>query len=153
MALILRGKTRCWICGQILDERDEVVAFPAFIGNRNDPMYPFSDAAVHSNCLASHPFAEDVSRRLAASKGPHAAKDCFICKRQITDPDDWYTLPTLWNVTDDVLKTVSGAQFHTSCIRTWARREEIGNRLVMLYGNEKWDWPSFKDDLMTIFGK
>jgi hypothetical protein len=50
MALIFRGKSACSICGRILMDGDEIRGFPAFIADRSDPLWKYSDSAVHASC-------------------------------------------------------------------------------------------------------
>ena len=51
MALILLGKTECSICGVILNEDDPLVATTHFIADRDDPLWRFSDSAMHKSCF------------------------------------------------------------------------------------------------------
>ena len=51
MALILLGKTECSICGVVLYEGDALVATTHFIADHNDPLWRFSDSAMHKSCF------------------------------------------------------------------------------------------------------
>ena len=51
MALIIRGKSTCAICGKILADGDELVATTHFIPNEDDPLWRFSDAGMHYACF------------------------------------------------------------------------------------------------------
>jgi hypothetical protein len=51
MALIFLGKTECAICNVVLKEGDQIVATSAFIADRDDPLWQFSDAAMHKSCF------------------------------------------------------------------------------------------------------
>jgi len=51
MALILRGKTECALCNIVIKDNDEVVATSHFITNKEDPLWRFSDAAMHKMCF------------------------------------------------------------------------------------------------------
>jgi hypothetical protein len=51
MALILLGKTECSLCGGVLKEDDDIVATTAFINDRDDPLWPFSDSGMHKACF------------------------------------------------------------------------------------------------------
>lgn len=51
MALILRGKTLCALCHKVIKEKDEVVASTHFNIDAEDPLWRFSDAALHKNCF------------------------------------------------------------------------------------------------------
>jgi hypothetical protein len=60
MAMIIRGKTICPLCGRVLAEDDEVVSFPAFLRPEHE-LGAFSDAAYHLQCFEVHPRAGEVS--------------------------------------------------------------------------------------------
>lgn len=49
MALI-DDSTTCPLCGELLGDRP-FVATPAFITSSSDPLYEFSDAAMHYDCF------------------------------------------------------------------------------------------------------
>src|SRR5215468_511251 len=51
MALISRGKTKCALCNAVIKENDEIVATSHFIADDKDPLWRFSDAAMHKNCF------------------------------------------------------------------------------------------------------
>jgi hypothetical protein len=63
MALIFCGKTKCPLCQEIITADDEVVATSAFIADRNDPLWQYSDAAFHRRCFASWEKREEFVRR------------------------------------------------------------------------------------------
>ena len=50
MALIIAGKTKCVICGKVLDPSDEVIGFPAFIPPGHE-FSGYSDSAFHPTCF------------------------------------------------------------------------------------------------------
>lgn len=58
MALVIKGRTPCGICGEPLEE--PIIGFPAFLG-RDHELSGFSDAAFHERCFISHPRAADVT--------------------------------------------------------------------------------------------
>lgn len=51
MALIIRGKSTCALCGEVLEDGDDLFATTAFIENRDHPLWRFSDAAMHHACF------------------------------------------------------------------------------------------------------
>jgi hypothetical protein len=53
MALVLIGKTKCSICEETLMEGDDLVATTHFIADRADPLWRFSDSAMHRKCFAT----------------------------------------------------------------------------------------------------
>ena len=63
MALVIAGKTQCPLCGQVIDEDDEIVMFPPFapVGHS---LARFSDAGVHAACFERSPEKSEVERLL-----------------------------------------------------------------------------------------
>lgn len=51
MALVIRGKTQCAICGKTIEQEDSIVMCPHFIADQSDPLWRFSDAAFHQFCF------------------------------------------------------------------------------------------------------
>lgn len=51
MALIFEGSTPCAICGETIKKGDRVVATSGFIADAGDPLFQFSDAAMHKGCF------------------------------------------------------------------------------------------------------
>ena len=51
MTLLLRGKTECPLCGEVIGKDDEVVGTTHFIADQKDPLWQFSDAAFHKSCF------------------------------------------------------------------------------------------------------
>lgn len=51
MAIAVRGKTGCALCGIVLLDADEIVMFPHFIRNEDHPLWRFSDSAMHQSCF------------------------------------------------------------------------------------------------------
>jgi hypothetical protein len=51
MALVLVGKSRCPICDDVIETQDQIVATTHFVADRDDPLWSFSDAAMHRECF------------------------------------------------------------------------------------------------------
>ncbi|HLG17589.1 MAG TPA: hypothetical protein VJH03_24305 [Blastocatellia bacterium] len=51
MAVIVRGKSACSVCGKVIEERDQIVATSQFIQDKADPLWPFSNTAIHKRCF------------------------------------------------------------------------------------------------------
>jgi hypothetical protein len=72
MALVIRGKSTCAVCGEVLQKEDRVVATSHFIGDSKDPLFRFSDAAFHQKCFDRWKEKEEFVRRFnsVATKSP-----------------------------------------------------------------------------------
>lgn len=51
MALFDAGFTRCALCGEILAEGEDMVGTTHFLGDREHPLYRYSDALMHRACF------------------------------------------------------------------------------------------------------
>jgi hypothetical protein len=51
MALIITGKSGCAICGKVLQKGEALVATSPFIGNKDHPLWCYSDAAMLKSCF------------------------------------------------------------------------------------------------------
>jgi hypothetical protein len=70
MALIFRGASCCPICGGVIGHDDEVVATTHFIAEGGDPMWRFSDAAMHRECFLDWELRKAFVERYNAEIGP-----------------------------------------------------------------------------------
>jgi hypothetical protein len=65
MALCLRGKTPCSICGVVLQEGDDVVLHPHVLPS-DHPLWRFSDSSMHRVCYQQwecHEYFETILRK------------------------------------------------------------------------------------------
>ena len=60
MALIISGKSTCQLCGGVLAESDDLIAFPGFLPAAHE-LFVFSDAALHRRCFERDPRAAPVN--------------------------------------------------------------------------------------------
>jgi len=59
MALLIPGKTHCFLCGTVIQQDEATVGFPAFLG-RSHLFSRYSDAVFHASCFANCPEREAV---------------------------------------------------------------------------------------------
>ena len=79
MALIFLGKTPCALCGKVLETGEDLVSTSHFIGDQKDPLYRYSDAAMHRPCFLGWPqraafvekFNAAVARQVAGNGTRH----------------------------------------------------------------------------------
>ena len=57
MALVIRGKTTCSICGQVQRDGADLVATTHFIRDDAHPLWRYSDSAMHRACFLNWPQA------------------------------------------------------------------------------------------------
>jgi len=69
MALIILGASHCPICGGVIGHDDEIVATTHFIADRADPLWRFSDAAMHKGCFLDWELRQAFVGRYNAEMG------------------------------------------------------------------------------------
>ena len=52
MALVFLGKSTCALCEGVLEDGQDIIAFPAFLPAKHR-LWRYSDAAFHAQCLAA----------------------------------------------------------------------------------------------------
>jgi hypothetical protein len=58
MALIIRGRTACAICGAVLSAGDDIFATSGGPIQPSDPLCKFQDAGMHRHCFQEWPLRE-----------------------------------------------------------------------------------------------
>ncbi|NUO75270.1 MAG: hypothetical protein HOQ32_04575 [Lysobacter sp.] len=51
MAILILGKTQCPLCSQTIEAGQVTVSSPHFIHNPSNPLWRYSDAAMHYECF------------------------------------------------------------------------------------------------------
>lgn len=122
MAIVIEGKTPCLLCWRVIEAGQEIVGFPAFVTNELDPLLLFNDAAFHEECFIKHPLAEKVLKRveeLRRRTGP-GNRFCVVCGKEITNPDDYFTMGYLVDDPHHPLYHYNYTQAHHSHLPKWA---------------------------------
>jgi hypothetical protein len=63
MALFINGMP-CRLCGKAMNQADDVIMFPAFLG-RSHPLHKYSDGVFHRSCFEAVPDKKDMELALA----------------------------------------------------------------------------------------
>lgn len=65
MALIIRGKSLCHICGLVISEDDEVQLFPPALLDPSSDAAHLNDSGVHVACFEALPEHDEAAKALA----------------------------------------------------------------------------------------
>jgi hypothetical protein len=146
MAILILGKTKCPICGAVMQDGQKTVSCPPFVGNELDPLYLFHDAAFHEECFRRHPLAETAGmllREMQAKTAPRNRR-CAVCEQPINDPDDYFSLGHLVTDKAHALFPFNYALFHRSCLPKWSQRAYVKDLLIDLQASGKWQGESLE---------
>jgi hypothetical protein len=125
VAILLRGKTRCRICSNVIEERDDVVLFPPFVLNEKNPLHELSDTACHSACVKEHPLGRIMlaaADEFLTHTGP-GKRSCVVCGNEIRDPSDYLFIGYLADPSTDKLGMFNYSHLHKSHIRDWKQAQ------------------------------
>jgi len=67
VAIFIRGKSTCPLCGQILATEDLVVAFAPFL-QPDHRLWRYSDSAMHATCFAASPDRDELEALYAEER-------------------------------------------------------------------------------------
>lgn len=137
MALITPG-TKCVLCQQVLDTRP-VVAFGHFCRNRRDPLFIFSDAAVHPACFEASPLRDQVRRRVQERKLRMGERTCEVCRSAVLG--DWYTTDHLTDDPADPLFRFNYLHFHRAHLPAWSELDRFRDLIREFQSSERYDGP------------
>ena len=143
MAIFVPGM-RCSISGYAIKSPDDAVMFPAFVSNQADPLYIFSDAVIHVEAFRKHPLSAKAQTRYEEyrQRTSPKARLCFICGKQITDPEDYIGLGHLVDDVNHPLHRFNYAHFHRSCLVGWSELPNLIHNLRDLDQSGAWRGPA-----------
>lgn len=145
MAIFISGMT-CPLCGQPMTDGAEVSGYPAFISNKRDPLYLFSDGVFHRRCLEAHPSASILEQRYEAWRTANRppARICRISGKLITDPDDYLGVGFLVESPSHELYPFNWAHFSRHELKGWVHRDELRAAVERLAQSTEWEGDSLK---------
>jgi hypothetical protein len=139
MAIIVRGKSRCAICGERLEDADEIRGFPPFIVNELDPLHLFTDAGVHEICLERHPRRNELFERLDQYHAWIERRQvCSICGGLISDPDEWFGFFRVTLQREGPCAPFEEKHYHYACLRGWNETGQLVQALREHEASSKW---------------
>jgi hypothetical protein len=69
MALVIIGESKCALCGEVLQNQQRIIGFPAFIADRGDPLYRYSDSAMHRSCFETWTHRDTMIAKYRVARG------------------------------------------------------------------------------------
>jgi len=145
MAILISGMT-CPLCGQPMTDGFDLSGYPAFISNKRDPLYQFSDAILHRRCLEAHPLASALAQRYEAWRSANRpqARICRITGQPITNPDDYVGVGFLVESPTHELYSFNWAHFSRHALKGWIHRDELRAAVERLALSVAWEGEDLK---------
>ncbi len=83
MAIIIRGKTVCKLCGNVIQEDQNVLSYPEFTYSDIDPLAVFSGGVFHQDCVIQHELKEKLFERFKKIEEGYFSKICVISNEKL----------------------------------------------------------------------
>ena len=127
MAMLIGGRTTCFICKQPITDPNGAGGFPPFVENELDPLFIFNDSVFHHHCLERHPLGRQALSRFREfeAANPPGDRVCTVCGQLITDPDEFFSLGRLVGDAAHPLHRHNYARIHKSCLVRWEPLDEV----------------------------
>jgi len=140
MAMLIRGKSICQLCGKAIEASDRACAFPHFIMNEIDPCFIFSDGAFHESCVLQNrdgPAAIRHAEEFFLKTGP-GKRTCAVCNNEIKDHKDYLLIGFLSDDYNNPLRLFNYTHLHKSCIPRWANKDKFVQSAQASLTSGKW---------------
>jgi len=117
--------------------------FSPFVADSSDPLFVFSDAAVHNVCFARHPLSEQASRWHDEAVHHRKASDriCCACRKLVLDPDDYFGTGLLSRDVANPLYEFNFVHVHRSHAGKWKRFDQFRRRMEEAQASGAWRGP------------
>jgi hypothetical protein len=150
MGLLIRGKTRCSLCEQVITDGEEVVSFGPFVSNGRDPLLKYSDQSFHADDLWRQPDAEKAMARWneVRSRSVPEARRCAVCRMPIANPDEYFAIGFLSERMPAA--EFNYTQLHRAHIGSWTRLDEAVQAIRGLKSSSEWAGPGLDRILETL---
>lgn len=140
MALILVGKSECFLCNKVITGDTPYGGFPHFVPNRNDELFPFSDSPVHIDCVEAAPNGMKASYyadEFVKFTRPENRK-CVVTGELITRHEDHIIIGYLTSDETLPLHQFNFTHIHRNNLAQWEDRLKLLSLLLAL--KESYNW-------------
>lgn len=138
MAIFLSG-IKCEICKKNILQKDEKIMFPSFVLNEKDPIYFFNDSTFHRKCFFNYRMSgqamlmyDELKRRTKKTK------ECCICKKEITDPENYIFFGCFSSNYDQELSKYNFTMYHKTCFLDSETKKNIDLLISKMEKQRKW---------------
>jgi hypothetical protein len=76
MALIIIGETKCAICGNVLEEGQDITGLPA-ASHYTHPLYKYFDTGFHLKCFENWDKKDEIKKIIKADREDYKNSDYF----------------------------------------------------------------------------
>lgn len=119
-----------------------MIAFPPFVRNRKDPLFPLHDAAVHALCLERHPLAPAAMEALRHASARPAS--CIVCKGAIDGDRPGFCTGLLSSAPESPIHRFNFLCVHLAHYESWVGAPEFEESVSAFLQSSDWDGPTLR---------
>lgn len=152
MAILLRGKSKCPICDDVIQEGEEATLFPHIVLNQADPLFYLSDAACHTRCVRTSSLGLEMlaeSERYLNCSGPGKRK-CAVCGQEIEDPDEYFFIAYLGDPRRTPLGEFNYVHLHKAHISRWRFHNRFLALATEALSTQAWKGPALAELIRVV---
>lgn len=140
MAIVITGKSKCPVCNEIINKNDDIVLFPPFVQNTNDPFYFLNDSAVHVKCLLNHELGKQALeyKNIIEKMTSPKYRICDIGGNLIKNPNDYIFFDLLTSAFEEKLSLFNFMTIDKKNIHKWNERQLFLNVAKDFISDGKW---------------
>lgn len=141
MSIILEQQSKCPICNTILDDSCEYILVPHIISNIKDPLFAFSDAGVHIDCIDQSGFGSKLLQHidLYNKHFPPSELKCLVDGKKIDHPEDLLFFGLLSSNEMEDLYQFNYLTFNLKNIGKWKKLNEFMSISEKFLSEGKWE--------------
>lgn len=140
MAIIFLGQSQCVLCGLVVDSNRRFLGLPPLISNELDPLFVFSDSAVHEDCLDNNPLKNNLLwclekyHKTASIKGAI----CEVDGKAISDPRHVIFFGLLTSIKEEPLFKFNFRVVSKLNLKEWSWRDSFLRVAKEFLDSGKW---------------
>lgn len=89
MAIFKLNHSKCIICNEVLNEKDNLYSIPSLFP-KSDPRVKYNDSIVHFECLQNEEEYQSIIEIISLWEDKKNSKTCCICNNIIESFDDFF---------------------------------------------------------------
>lgn len=141
MAILIEQQSKCPACNTFLDKDRRYILIPPLTGNTKDPLFIFSDAGVHADCINRHKSMDKLLKHIALYNEhiPPSKLHCVVDENIVDNPKDLLFFGLLTSEETEDLYHFNYLSFNLKNISKWKELNRFLSVSEKFLSEKKWE--------------